>query len=899
MKLVKPMVVSFSFRTFLMLGKQHLSVTSLIGFALDARRLVSEIVLWPAIGKATGGVVDEGLPKARGEVLVYGSCHTPGGVPLPASHVRVRVASASAPPGAREAAVDKTLAVMGDRYWQGSASRDAASPVPSSGEATAPIPFSQMPLGWERAFGGPSFPRNPHGRGIDRLDVGGGVWRVALPNVELASTPVTTSSQRLEPAGLGPLDVSWPQRQSKAGTYDGRWLEEDFPGYARDTDPAFFSTAPPDQRINGFFRGDEEYVLENMHPSRPVIHGRLPGVGARVLVRRKGGTDVEDIRTRLDTLVFLPEANIGIAIFRGMTPVLEDDAADIPYALAACEEFDAPRSIDHYREALDSRLDKDKSARLALKEDDLVPPFAAGSGLAELMKSIMAPDAADDRSKAMRERTMARVRKELVEAGVDDPDEALARARQMPAGLEPLAALLPLPDFSDPKAMAAFDVAMEKSDAAVAAYMETASQKSLEAAREAVADARREGVSLPEHLLEPGFPQPGPGPPVPQAPRTLAMFREDGIEPDPTLAEKLHKADASALEMYRGAAHYMAPVAALPIDARSRSAVAAREIRALGKSFASLDCTRYDLSSLDLQGADFRETLLEGADLTRTNFAGANLCGAVLAHAVLQDTCFDGATLERTNLGGAELERASLVGANLRGATLARAKLRSASLRGADLTGVDWLEAELGAVDFEGAVAPGIDFFPGSDLTGCRFSRAKLTKANVIERNLDGVDFAEADLELVTFLTVKANGANFRKACMRKFHAVVECSFEGASFEGADLTGAFLRGSNLRGANFEGACLQGADLSECDLTGAKLSGVQARELLLVRADLTNADLRGANLMEGMLQKSKLHGADLSRTNLFAANLGLVRLDTATKVKDANLKRALMLPKVRR
>ncbi len=52
-------------------------------------------------------------------------------------------------------------------------------------------------------------------------------------------------------------------------------------------------------------------------------------------------------------------------------------------------------------------------------------------------------------------------------------------------------------------------------------------------------------------------------------------------------------------------------------------------------------------------------------------------------------------------------------------------------------------------------------------------------------------------------------------------------------------------------------------------------------------------------MEAMLQKAKLHGADLSKTNLFGANLGMIRVDGATNVKGANLKRALMLPKAKK
>jgi uncharacterized protein YjbI with pentapeptide repeats len=720
------------------------------------------------------------------------------------------------------------------------------------------------------------------------------VWRVALPNVEIPTALVTGSSQRPEPAGFGPLDVSWPQRRSKAGTYDEKWLNEDFPGYARDTAPDFFSTAPADQRIDDYFRGDEEFALDNMHPSRASVRGQLPGVAARVVIRRKGAADVEEVKTRLETIVFLPDASIGILVFRGTTPVVEDDAADVAFALAACEELGAPRSLDHYRTALDARLDKEKSGRLALREDDLVPLFAKGSGLAELAKAAMEPDPeADARAARLHDRTMARVRQELVDAGVD-PDAALASAK-VPPELAPLQALLPLPDFSDPDAMAAFEDAMVKADEATAKYLDGAAAQARADAKAAIAEARAQGIPVVDPF-EPGAP--GPGPPTPQAPPTLALFRDAGVEPDPAIVEKLENVDASLLEMYRATAHLQAPAGMLEGEAKERAARRVAEIHASGMAFAGLDCTRFDLSTLDLRSADFRGTLAEGADLTGANLAGADLSGAVLAHARVLNACLDGAKLEGANVGSADIEGATFAGADLRKAVFARARLRSASFVGADLGGVDWLEAQLGAIDFEGARLPGMDFLPGTDLSACRFARARLAKANFFECTVGAIDFTEADLELVTFLATKADGACFRNASMKKFHAVVECSFQGADFEGADLTGALLRGCNLRGANFTGARLDNADLSESDLTGAKLTGAQAREILLVRSNLAQADLRAANLMEAMLQKAKLHGADLSRSNLYGSNLGLVRTDTATKVQGANLKRALMLPRAR-
>jgi uncharacterized protein YjbI with pentapeptide repeats len=936
MKIVKPMAVSFHFRPFLVRQRRHLCVSSLIGFALGdgVRRLVSEIKLWPVIGEVIAGVVDEGHPKARGEVVVYGSCYAPGGIAVPVTTARVCVKPAVAPPGTSRAwQVDKTLTVFGHRYWVGSSVRaPSTESAPWSYEKSEPVPFTEMPIDWAHAFGGESFAKNPLGKGMVRVTAEGGLERLPLPNTEHPSKLVMSSSERPDPAGFAPLDVSWPQRQSKAGSYGGKWLEEEFPGFAGDTDPAFFSTAPEDQRIEGFFRGDEEYVLENMHAAQPVLRGCLPGVAARVLVRRKGHEGVEDVKMHLDTVVFLPGKEIGILVFRGLTPIVEDDASDIAIGFAACEDMNAPRPTEDYVLSLDKRLDKDMSPLASLNENDMLPPFAAGAGLAELLGNLEDPSKA--RRDGIRERMLARMRQRLVDAKIENPDAVLAKATEQPPFMKRLERL---PDPADPNDLAAYAEALDE----LAKYGEEKREKALESAKKQLDDleasiregnggwpttpqaeqARREGLekiaaarrAFAGEPPPPDAPPTGEGPPKPKAPELLARLTDAMIEPDPKHLMALQKADAAALETYRRSAHYKPAARHLDVEERERGRRDVMELRAAGTSFAEIDWTRYDLSALDLSQADLKRTLLEGANLANTCFTGADLSGAVLAHAAVTGTNFDGATLEGTNLGATTVEGASFVGAKLENAVFGRARLVSASFKEADLTGAKWVEAELGIVDFEGATADGITFLPKmtppkkgarreppptTDLTQCRFARTRLKKASFLHANLQGVDFSEADLELATLLTARASAAKFRGASLRKLHAVMECSFAGANFDGADLSGAFMRGSNLRGASFEEARLDGADLSECDLTGANLSRVQAKGVRFIGANLTQATLASANLMEAMLQKSKLYGADLRGANLFGANLGQILVDTETRVLGANLKRALLFPKAK-
>jgi hypothetical protein len=64
-----------------------------------------------------------------------------------------------------------------------------------------------------------------------------------------------------------------------------------------------------------------------------------------------------------------------VAIFRGVTVVSEDDAADVRELVVGCERRGSePRSVEHYRQVLARRLDRKKAHIHALRESDLMPP---------------------------------------------------------------------------------------------------------------------------------------------------------------------------------------------------------------------------------------------------------------------------------------------------------------------------------------------------------------------------------------------------------------------------------------------------------------------------------------------------------------------------------------------
>jgi hypothetical protein len=67
--------------------------------------------------------------------------------------------------------------------------------------------------------------------------------------------------------------------------------------------------APEDQWIQGYFKSDEAFLIENMHPTRSRIEGKLPGFVTRAFIEqeRAGGELVfREIAMRIDTVRFFP-----------------------------------------------------------------------------------------------------------------------------------------------------------------------------------------------------------------------------------------------------------------------------------------------------------------------------------------------------------------------------------------------------------------------------------------------------------------------------------------------------------------------------------------------------------------------------------------------------------------
>jgi uncharacterized protein YjbI with pentapeptide repeats len=849
-----------------------LAVAVAISIPLDhPRSLLSEVSLWKLVPEQLGkdAVLDLCMPKARGEFLVAGAAFPREGQPAIACAPRVSIG-----------AMDKTLRVVGDRVWR-------------SGVASDPKPFTEMPITWQNAFGGPDRPENPLGKGAAKIQTAEGEVQ-PLPNIEDVKYPVKSPRDRPPPAGFGPYDLTWPQRFKKAGTYDRQWLKERFPGFAADIDWTIFNAAPDDQQLDGFFHGDEPIAIEFMHPTKARIESRLPGAAARcfVNVRTPAGEDLQEVALKLDTVWLFPRVERAIALFHGSAKVAEDDAVDVQQIIAAIEEIGCPKPVEHYRRVLAERLDKEKGAVAGLRDADLMPDWPTEAAVAE-SNGMEATVGEDLLRKNARKRACRQVEKN--------------RAYLLAKGYDP--ADFQLPDFSREEPPLSPEQALEMA-AKQQAEME-ARRPALEAARAAsqkkIAERIAAGGQGPE--LAAARMQAAVGGP----PRFSARARVERLQAaadrasaaggdpapflalatDPKLRKLAEESERQLGEAYRASAH-LGQAATVEREQALRLRQTTAEAAEKKGSLAGRDLTGADLSGLDLSGLDLTGALLEGVKLAQAKLAGANLSGAVLAHADLTGADLTGANLAGANLGSACLRGARAAGANLEGAVLFKADLSETDLTGARLAKASLLEAVFSGANLSKVHGSQLVFFK-SNLSGLDFSEAELSRACFLQVVVEGANFSGSCLDAAVFLAAQGRGARFQRARLRKLRFVQDCAFEDADFSEADLTGANLRGSNLQGCRFSRARLGAADLSDCNLRRAHLDRAVARELRLVKADLTQASALGADLMGASFMKATIRGMDLRASSCYGADLARVLTDDKVKLDVANLKKVRIDP----
>ena len=253
--------------------------------------------------------VDYAPRKHACDVLLTGRARAPAGKQV----TRLRA-------GLRVGPMEKVFDVVGDRVWQAGLS----SITPSN-----PQPFTEMPVSYDRAFGGAdrrsdderehdAYLPNPIGRGWHKHLKSSWVDGASLPNLEVPGRLVSRPQDDYPPVALGPLGRGWPQRARYAGTYDEQWLADVFPFLPADFDERYYQAAPFDQQVP-LPKSPMDVVLAGFTADGPRRFA-LPHFEAPVHVFPKRG-EREDYTATLDTIAFDTDAQTMTMSWRVARPL--------------------------------------------------------------------------------------------------------------------------------------------------------------------------------------------------------------------------------------------------------------------------------------------------------------------------------------------------------------------------------------------------------------------------------------------------------------------------------------------------------------------------------------------------------------------------------------------------
>lgn len=599
--------------------------------------------------------------KQAADLLLVGKCHTPNKSPMPMCNVTFRVGSRS-----------RTLSVFGDRCWERGLLKSSSSQA---------VPFTEMDLRYENSFGGEGDKRNPVGKGNGKIVDESGRKTQLLPNIEDPANLIDSARSRPEPAGFGPLHRAWEHRSSRIGTYGKQWFKQRSPWLPEDMDPTVFNAAAPQMRVEGYLRGDEEVLLENLHPKHAQYRGRLPAMRVRCFLNevvpakdgQPGREMFSEVAMNLDTLWIDAGAEQLVLVWRGAAKVLSNEYEEMQDLLVMSEPVaDSPASVEQCRRMLLEAPSPDEDA-----PEDVEPE----------PEPAQEPPPEDDDSEfeaeteAKTEQDLQRIKAELLTHGYD-LDNPPPPTEQEKAELAKIEAELDEEEDEEPEPEPEEEQASEPS---------TLTRELVQtrlAAGESLADENLSGLDLS------GLPMQGAN--LAGADLSGAILAGSVLDGADMTGCVLTEAD------FRGA---------------SLKNVIMNEAVAVAVNMDEADLE----GALAGSGADFSQATFRNASGPGSIWSEAILTGADFSHATMEEANFAKASMEGANLHAANMKLGIFYKANLRKARLDEMNLFKGNMQYADLTGADLSGSNMYGVEFADAVIDGAKA-KGTNFAGTRYA---------------------------------------------------------------------------------------------------------------------------------------------------------------------------------
>jgi uncharacterized protein YjbI with pentapeptide repeats len=831
-----------------------------------------------------GELFDIGIPKVRGEFLAVGHCYS-GPQSVNKSYARITL-------GRKE----KTLAVYGNRYWQG------------PGVMSEPEQFTKMPLTLAQAFGGAGDDFNPDGKGYAYIEPDEkGTKRQALakadihfaefPDQKLAGEPdqsavkmfsyplpntenpkdlVLSKDDKPLPATFYPIPASNRERTKTFGTFNDKWLKTTWPNFADDMQWSYFNCAYPDQQFKDYFLGDEMFCIENMHPEKAVIKGQLPKWNVRAFIERaisEDGLDYEEIPLKLDTVWFLPDEEQGILVWHGYTHTVDNKASDIACLQVEDESLLASRKTkEYYYEKLKKRQVKPTLEERKAEQDKKMAPHLKQfklNALEKFNKKIM-------EAKQEVEKMHARVLKKLESVG-QQSDEATKKIMDAKAEMAAkIAGIIPLTLESmadkiaaEKKVSADFIAKFDTPGADLKTRLTNIMAHGEKMKQDKIAEIK---TKLPE-----------------QAKRIDAALKEPDKAYDPKVTlQKLKSIRAElpknvdkteineAIDTLSGPmmAKFEAELGKGTKQYDSRQAVQAAIDKGeplTGAYFQLLDLQGLDFSGLDLNGCKFI-----CCDLTGALFQGAQLIKAMFTGSELIDCDFTEANLFQVHLTQTTITKTNFTKADLGHSILSETTAEQVSFYQADLTGANVLNSNWRNIDFSQSTANKIILMK-TKLANINFKQATIQHAQINECESDNLDFGAADVSNTLFIKIKFEKLPMGSACLQgtKFS---NCEIKDGDFYNTKADKARFSQCTLTDCLFSDASLVRTQFGKCVLNNVKFlnsdlsntrgtRGTKASDVYFENCQLSSACWMGCDLSEAIFKRCQMDTAIFNNSNL--------------------------------
>lgn len=852
MKSIKPNNMALSFKVQVLEHKEILSISAFATFSfnISQARLFDEQELWKLADLNLGKdeILDFGVPKHRGEFLIYGSCYSQQ--PIRGVGVYVQVAE-----------ISKTLIIMGQRSWNAFGISEAAY-------------FNCLPINYSNAYGGAGYQLNPLGKGY----ISDTNEQIDLPNVIDPNHPITSKSDRPQPAGFTAYPIMWPQRMNYLGTIDDKYFIENWPHFPKGTDPEFFNSAPQDQRLKSFFKGDEKFTIKNMHPQNTTQNSKLPGLRARIFIVQKLKNDNEvfkELTTHAETLWLFPNQEAGALLYRGNTEVADEEYSDVNYLYAVWENLtEQPKSVEFYYQQFNYKINPPQEIatppepNLAAEEaPEIATTTVADTAIQEETAIAVNPelDRALNELKEIETKLNAQLKASNID--IDATKKKLLQnttpTTELPA--KDLGSMLKQLEKHNADTLKKFNLTTEDA-AKLLAKNNTVS--SPPPAQEIIAKLKSAGVSTPE--FENAL----------MALEQLSQSLPKAEENKPEIKEALDT------ETPKNTPPQESILLAQPLTQND----VLKKYR-LNKNLSNLDLSNLDLSKMNLSGATFENSILENtifegsilnnakfinSRLNNSNFTNASLVSVIFSECYAAFTIFNQANFTSTSIDNSDF---SSCGFNT--AVLDKAKLEQSNFESSNFT-----KSQAIQLSSKNCI------FTNCNLTQANFSKSILAQADLSYANVDQTDFSSIFAPEAKFFGTKGIKTCFKHANLADSRADENTQLLKANFTSATISTAAWEGIQLSDSNLTASVLNDSNFSGCIFKHVIFELVSAKNTNFSKTQFIECDLNRINLFKGSLRRAILNEVDLRYSNLFGVDFYKAKLTNA-HLNGANLKRTLL------